>query len=75
MLVGLATEAALVASCLAVFLFGQLLHHMGLAILIFLALALVAAVGYAVSLPRLDRFARNRRESLIEELCHSEGAT
>jgi ABC-2 type transport system permease protein len=74
-LAGLATDIGLVATGALVFLVGKLLDRMGLAVLIFLALAAAAAVGYALSLRAIDRIALSRREALIQELCQPETAT
>lgn len=75
MLAGLGTEAAVVGSSLALFLAGELLHRLDLAVIMFLALAVLAAAGYAISLTKIDRFALHHRESLIEELSQAEGAS
>jgi ABC-2 type transport system permease protein len=55
-----------------VFAVTQLLHRPILAIPLFLTFAIVAAIGYRISLGRLDALAMSHRETLTAELCRQE---
>jgi ABC-2 type transport system permease protein len=68
-LAGFAIDFGLIVTGAVVFLVGELLGRVGLALLIFLALAAAAAIGYALCLRAIDRIALARREALIQELC------
>jgi ABC-2 type transport system permease protein len=72
---GLATEIVLIVSGVIVFVVAKVLDRMGLAALIFLVLSAIAAVGYVVSLRKVDGAVLSRRESLTEELCRAQSSS
>jgi len=74
-IMGLVTQIVIIVLAGGVFVAGKWLDRLGLAVLIFLALAALAAVGYAFSLRAIDRVALNHRESMVEALCQAESAT
>jgi hypothetical protein len=57
-----------IGSCVATFILARQLQRKELAIVIFLGLAVVAAVAYVLSLRRTDQLAKARQETLIAEL-------
>jgi ABC-2 type transport system permease protein len=72
MLVAFVAQAVLIALGALVFAGTHFLHRTILAIPIFLAFAIIAAIGYRFSLGRIDRLAMSRRETLTAELCRQE---
>lgn len=72
MLVAFATQAVLVGLGALVFAGTYFLHRTLLAIPIFLAFAIIAAIGYRITLGRVDRLAMTHRETLTAELCRQE---
>lgn len=72
MAVAFAAEIILIGSGGIVFVLARILHRQALAIPIFLVLAALAAIGYRISLGRVDALAMNRRETLTSELCRQE---
>ncbi len=75
MAVGLGSELALVGTSAVVFVIGQALDRMGLALLIFFGLSALALAGYLFSLSRTERILLAHREALAEELCRVPGAS
>lgn len=72
MLVAFIAQAVLIGLGVLVFAGTYFLHRPLLAIPIFLAFAIIAAIGYRFSLGRIDRLAMSRRETLTAELCRQE---
>lgn len=72
MAVAFAAQAVLIGLGAVVFAATYFTHHLILAIPIFLALSAIAAVGYRVSLNRVDGLAMSHRETLTAELCRQE---
>ena len=72
MLVALIVQAVLIGLGALVFVATQLLHRPILAIPIFLGFAIIAAIGYRISLGRVDALAMSHRETLTAELCRQE---
>ncbi len=72
MAVAFACQIVLIGLGAIVFTLTRLLHRPILAIPIFLAFAILAAIGYRISLGRIDRLAMSHRETLTTELCRQE---
>ncbi len=72
MLVAFVAQAVLIGLGALVFAGAHFFHRIILAIPIFLAFAIIAAIGYRFSLGRIDRLAMSRRETLTAELCRQE---
>ncbi len=72
MLVAFAAQAVLIGVGALVFAGAHFFHRIILAIPIFLAFAIIAAIAYRFSLGRIDRLAMSRRETLTAELCRQE---
>jgi ABC-2 type transport system permease protein len=71
-LVALIAQAVIVGLGALVFVGSQLLHRPFPAIPIFLGFAVVAAIGYGISLSSVDGLAISHREVLTTELCRQE---
>ena len=71
-LVALIAQAVLIGLGALVFVGSQLLHRPFLAIPIFLGFAVIAAIGYGISLSSVDGLAMSHREALTSELCRQE---
>lgn len=72
MLVAFAAQAVLVGLGALVFAGTYFFHRTALAIPIFLVFAIIAAIGYRITLGRVDRLAMSHRETLTTELCRQE---
>ena len=72
MAVGMVVEVALFGSCVLVFLLTLGLGHPWVAAPFFALLAVAAAIGYDISLKRMDKLALDHRETLTAELCRAE---
>ncbi|MFZ0638367.1 MAG: hypothetical protein WAN33_05300 [Candidatus Acidiferrales bacterium] len=72
MAVALLSQIALIGLGAIVFMLAQLLHRPVLAVPIFLAFAILTAIGYRISLSRIDALAMSHREALTTELCRQE---
>jgi ABC-2 type transport system permease protein len=69
---GLIAQVALIGLGALVFTLTQIFRRPVLTIPIFLVFAIVAFVGYRISLSRVDRLAMSHRETLAAELCRQE---
>ena len=69
---GLIAQVILIGLGALVFILARFLHRPALTIPIFLVFALLAFVGYRISLARIDRLAMSHRETLTAELCRQE---
>lgn len=72
MIVALVAQAVLVGLGGIVLALTRSFHRPILSVPIFLAFAIIAAIGYRVSLGRLDSLALSHREALTAELCRAE---
>ena len=70
-LAGLGIQAAVLGLCALALLAARAYQHIWFAAVIFLALAAIATVFYALSLNRIDAIAQRRREAMIAELCRA----
>lgn len=55
-----------------IFVLTRIAHHPFLAVPIFIVLAVLTAIGYRISLGRVDALAMTHRETLTSELCRQE---
>jgi ABC-2 type transport system permease protein len=69
---GLITQAVLIGLGALVIALTQTFHHPILAVPIFLTFAVLASIGYRISLGRIDALAMSHRETLTAELCRQE---
>jgi len=72
MAVAFAAQIVFIGLGALVFILTQLAHRPALAVLIFLVLAVATAIGYRISLGRIDALAMRHRETLTSELCRQE---
>lgn len=72
MAVALVSQIVFIGLGALVFILTWTTHRPALAILIFLAFAIATAIGYRISLGRIDALAMSRRETLTSELCRQE---
>lgn len=72
MAVALVAQAVLIGLGALVFALTRFLHHPILAVPVFLAFAILAALGYRLSLGRIDALAMSHRETMTTELCRRE---
>ena len=70
-LASLGIQAAVLGLCALALLVARAYQHIWLAAIIFVALAAIATVFYAVVLSRIDAIALRRREAMITELCRA----
>ena len=70
-LASLGIQAAVLGLCALALLVARAQQHIWLAAIIFLALAAIATVFYALFLNRIDAIALRRREAMITELCRA----
>lgn len=72
MAVAFAAQAVLIGLGALVFAATYFVHHSVFAIPIFLAFSVIAAIGYRLTLGRVDRLVMSHRETLTAELCRQE---
>jgi ABC-2 type transport system permease protein len=70
-LASLGIQAVVLGLCALTILAARAYQHLWLAAIIFLALAVIAAVFYSLVLNRIDAIALRRREAMITELCRA----
>lgn len=68
-LLSLMIQAIVIGCCVLTFVIAREMQRPGLAILIFLVLAVLSLAFYVLSLSRADIVAQERREILVTELC------